>query len=137
MHQLNSFDCWHSAYVNLLQAFQAPLRGFSDSRTLRTLLTTFDRKPPITARGPRILPLRMGNLDPDNKPPDQKDENPDSKGLAERISSAFKETEEGKGSPAEQTMSYLVDLFTVTAGASVAMCLVFNIVFHIVPCIDL
>jgi hypothetical protein len=76
----------------------------------------------------------MSNLDPDNKQPEQKEE---SKGLAERIAGAFKETEEGKGSPAEQTMSYLVDLFTVTAGAGIAMCLVFNIVFSIVPCIDL
>jgi hypothetical protein len=136
VNQLDSSE-WFGIQLaaTLLQAFQASLRGLSDSRALRTLRITSNRKPPSAARGPR--PLRMSNLDPDNKQPDQKEENPDSKSLAERIAGAFKETEEGQGSPAEQTMSYLVDLFTVTAGAGIAMCLVFNIVFSIVPCIDL
>jgi hypothetical protein len=127
--------------TKLLQAFQAPLCGFSGRRAVHTLRDAYVSKAPgrghFAACGPRIFSLRMSNLDPNNDQPDQKDEESEKKGLIENIRGAFEETEKGQGSPAEQAMSYLVDLFTVTAGAGIAMCLVFNIVFSIVPCIDL
>ena len=125
----------------MLQAFQAPLRGFLDNRAVHTLRDAYFLKPPQTghcaAFSPRIFSQRMSNLDPNTKQPDQKNDGSENKGLMKRIAGAFEETEKGQGSPAEQAMSYLVDLFTVTAGAGIAMCLVFNIVFSIVPCIDL
>uniref|UniRef100_A0A7S0W3H4 Uncharacterized protein n=1 Tax=Hemiselmis tepida TaxID=464990 RepID=A0A7S0W3H4_9CRYP len=60
------------------------------------------------------------------------------KGMWEKIKDSFKEgvDEDGKStiSEAERTMSYAVDLVTVTAGAAVFTCLFLNLMGK-VPCI--
>jgi len=62
----------------------------------------------------------------------------DEKGVWERIKDSFKEQvdEDGKrsASEAEKTLSYAVDLVTVTAGAAVFTCLFLNLMGK-VPCI--
>mmetsp|Transcript_47066 Transcript_47066/g.94321 ORF Transcript_47066/g.94321 Transcript_47066/m.94321 type:complete len:81 (-) Transcript_47066:96-338(-) len=72
--------------------------------------------------------LQMSDKDKDDDKTTE--ENPDD--LWMKMTAGFRE--EGKGGVFEQAMNYFVDLFTVTAGAAVAMCLLFNVLGKI-PCI--
>ena len=128
--------CANFSLIFWLQAFQPTMQRVHDVRRLHAQRGPYLAIRPV--KGLRSFALYGSKLDQDDEPEKivQKDpQKNEPAGLAERISGAFKETEKGKGSPFDQTMSYLVDLFTVTAGAGVFMCLVFNFM-GIVPCID-
>mmetsp|Transcript_50773 Transcript_50773/g.119386 ORF Transcript_50773/g.119386 Transcript_50773/m.119386 type:complete len:137 (+) Transcript_50773:122-532(+) len=81
------------------------------------------------AAKPQSVALRMSEDDKEEKKKGEKEEE---QGVWEKLTADFRE--EGKGNVFEQVMNYAVDVFTVTAGAAVAMCLVFNL-FGKIPCI--
>mmetsp|Transcript_20404 Transcript_20404/g.31871 ORF Transcript_20404/g.31871 Transcript_20404/m.31871 type:complete len:133 (+) Transcript_20404:280-678(+) len=96
----------------------------------RLAVSSSKRMPSLSRKSLGVTPaeglsLRMSEGDGD------KDEEG---GLLDKVKKAFTETEKGKGSPVEQNINFVVDLVTVTAGAAVAMCLLFNVMGK-VPCI--